>query len=919
MSSIDEASSRRSVGENPAANGGNDVHPLWTRPPSQAQVVQTWQMIVDQWDKLHKKHSRSKQDFFVRLLVLIKSVPYLSETLPQDLERIKYLIQLLYEEKTTSLDMQIPYAHACNETRYHENDRIRGLQSEIDVLKEKLKVCANPCNETCDENAIIRRLKAEVRMLNEKIEKIKVCVNPCDETHNDDIQQLKASIERHEEGAKLREELAELREALNEEKTKLRDELHAEKTKLQKELSTEVLKQLHKDHKEETMLREELHEKESELRIYVRSTCEAHMLVDIDLQCLSGLSQSESSTLSKSAVGAACHSEPRTGTGTQRNNADCLKSVKLTGFTDGSAFEDLFHLDKESDEIVKRFNENFQKAFADANKTYIPVQYDTEQYDEYITGLQTLGEQFWYSNSNTSAHVPTPNSSEVQAIQPYLRTFLQELIFMLSHERKLVTHDVLQIPAVQPEPSLIVGSSPLAKKPKSTSPPKIMLSDRTIPVSGPGHKRIVDITLVSVARHILEFCVGGLEVAVEVKTFCTRKAGPQKLISTARDQVISHMAKQVAVGYSFAGVGRNAQATGVILTPTCVVILQLRLVCVGTKDVHLELAETACLPLLSRKNYRKWIAEVKGHVKDVEVHNRELYGSTSTEDEVPAGIVALAKLITTSRKNLFACSPCDPSTTVSSGSVSLELDQMIGFGAFASVYSCLGVHQKTVVKISRNGGTNELTKELEVLNELRSECQTMVPNVLPLSDPRILVAGVERPIKALWLEPCAISMQWALANNWTTLSRIRNETIDCLAYVHRKGFAHNDISPKNIMIHPRTHHALLIDFGLAAPLRTEIVGFRGNVLYAHRSLFYQDKVWKCNKENDLASLALSLAVISNDGVCLWRPPRSLFMSDCHVMDAWATDRRIHALRQLSDANLSSWQLTLWCHDSERRS
>jgi Protein kinase domain len=251
------------------------------------------------------------------------------------------------------------------------------------------------------------------------------------------------------------------------------------------------------------------------------------------------------------------------------------------------------------------------------------------------------------------------------------------------------------------------------------------------------------------------------------------------------------------------------------------------------------------------------------------------------------------------------------------GSVSLKLDRMIGFGAFASVYACNGDHENTVLKMSRRGEMDELTQESKVLNALRSECQTMVPNLLPLLDPHILVAGVVRPIKALWLEPCAVSVPCALANNWTSLTRIRSEIIDCLTYVHNKGFAHNDIAPKNIMIHPQTRRAMLIDFGLAALLDSDIVGFRGNFLYAHRSIFayHPCKVWKCNRENDLASLALSLAVISNDGVCSWRPPSSPFTSDRHVMDAWATGRSTRALTQLRSANLLNRQLELWCIDS----
>jgi Protein kinase domain len=896
MSSFHRASKRRSEGEQAEAMAAETdqhvdreaVQREFTTRVTQAEVVKTWQAIQDNWDKLNE--DPDQQDFHQLLLNVTRSIPHLSEEWKRALQRLEYLINLL-------------------EAKNIENQTLRASSS----------------NEIRDGE--IQRLKAEIKSLEEDIksreEDIKLPEEDSTPEESDANGHLAEKLNWREQ-IKLRDQLRDQEKNLG----RLRDEMRNEEIKLRNEEN----KLRDEMRNEETKLRNDLNKEKSKLFHHVRSTREAHKDVDSDLRYLS-FSQSESSakiwcTADATSGIAGCQPER-----TPRTLKTEITFAKLACFTDGNEF---FRLDKKFRKILCQFNSSFQHAFMNAKSVCVFRVQGEHEYKTYLAGLEAFGQQLCCPrvNSNSSANIPSPTSAEVWGAQPYLLVFLQELRFAFSQGGQQEASDAA--PIVQPsltsplvatsEPSLTEESTPLEQMPASSSPSKIVLFNRKVRCVQGEHERIVDVSIAPVARHLLEFRVDAPEIAVEIKTFCTKGDGPQSLIKTAREQVLSRLAKQVDVGFNFAGIGMDTQATGVVLTPSCVEILQLRVVDVGTKNVKLKVLKTGCLPLLSRENYDVWIAGVmkdkmyKTHWKEVNDHTSELYGSTmSTVDGVPAGLEALASLFTTSRKYLFSVSPIKPSTTtVSSGSVSIELESMIGFGAFASVYACHGEHRNTVLKVSRHGEMAELLQESEVLKALGSG-SNFHPTVRSLLDPCVQMAGLELPIKALWLEPRAINIQWALANNWTTLSKIGRELINCLAHVHNKGFAHNDISPKNIMVHPQTRHAMLIDFGLAAPLRTDIVGFRGNVLYAHRSIFAFYGVstkWICNTGNDEASLALSLAVISNNGVCPWRPPRKFWLSNSGRMDTWATERWEIASDQLHEAGLLADPWKGWCSSSK---
>ena len=89
-----------------------------------------------------------------------------------------------------------------------------------------------------------------------------------------------------------------------------------------------------------------------------------------------------------------------------------------------------------------------------------------------------------------------------------------------------------------------------------------------------------------------------------------------------------------------------------------------------------------------------------------------------------------------------------------------------------------------------------------------------------------------------------------------------------------------DVSPNNMMFKESTQTPFLVDFGIAAGKDEALKGFYGTRLYAHSFIFlqYPRKEWKSKPKNDYTSLALSMATLSNNGKCPWKPT-ALFAPD----------------------------------------
>ena len=384
--------------------------------------------------------------------------------------------------------------------------------------------------------------------------------------------------------------------------------------------------------------------------------------------------------------------------------------------------------------------------------------------------------------------------------------------------------------------------------------------------------------------------------------------GSEKLIRGARDQILSHCAKHLGVSFNFAGMGIDSRATGVVINPACVIILQLRLVQMGTKEVKLVLLETDYLPLLSEENFDVWATLGGSNSKAIREFKKRLYPTSAIATDVPAGLVALAKLMTTSRRDLVGPRPFQSET----------LGEMLGFGSFGTVWEYKHTEKKNqVIKLSRYGAKSGLDYEAKVLRELdcRSGC---IPRWVRSDDLEVVIGGVSVALPALVMEPRGISIEMELAqmtegeSQQTRLVSIGKELVHALSFIHEKGFHHHDVSPKNIMFNSSTGKTFLIDFGLAAKKNEKLYGFYGTTLYAHSSIFrmYPRKPWTSMPEYDYTSLALSMAVLSENGrKCPWK---QFSPKETDGFDYWKRERSNTAWNCLKGADFDEAVWKKWC-------
>jgi len=86
-----------------------------------------------------------------------------------------------------------------------------------------------------------------------------------------------------------------------------------------------------------------------------------------------------------------------------------------------------------------------------------------------------------------------------------------------------------------------------------------------------------------------------VEIPVEDKAGEQQGVNPETLLQQCTNQVLSRLAEHAGIGFGF---GVDTHATGVILTPAYVKIIQLRLREMGTPEVKLLHLETKCMPLV---------------------------------------------------------------------------------------------------------------------------------------------------------------------------------------------------------------------------------------------------------------------------------------------------------------------------------
>ena len=512
-------------------------------------------------------------------------------------------------------------------------------------------------------------------------------------------------------------------------------------------------------------------------------------------------------------------------------------------------------LDSKLYEELKKINSNFQDYVSSATlltKKEGGIEGFVNTFEKCLQSSSEVA-----SNHVEKTYYPGIEAEEVACVKPFLKGLLCALGNMAS-EADWDTNNL--------------SDSQLS--PTKSSPTKSnVLSKPIISPTDKRRKRIPNKLFSANSRYILLFRDDCIEIPLEMKPGKRRNMSSSDLLKECKNQILGHLAKHVSVGFNFMEIGIDTKATGVIITPCCVEFVQLCLENIGTPAARLAIYETGPLPLLSLDNFLKWkgkeisstakenVPTQKKKAKIETAYTAFGYDKAVTATDVPLGLVALANLMTMERKDLMG------------HSAQFELKEkkadlhLLAWGSFSLIYKCQAQDQEEpcVKKISRYAFKKVLDNEKKVLQELRD-----VSHVVTLQDTdhvNIKIGTVFEKVPSLTLTPLGLKIEIYLLNvknngTFDLSKRIKDmgaKLRTALASIHEKKYVHNDISPKNIIVHKDEPY--LIDFGIASRTDRQIKGFRGTPHFTAKTIFmkYPGKSWTSKSHFDFCAFALSMA------------------------------------------------------------
>ena len=460
-------------------------------------------------------------------------------------------------------------------------------------------------------------------------------------------------------------------------------------------------------------------------------------------------------------------------------------------------------------------------------------------------------------NKDQKYYAPGPRSHEKDGTQPIFQLLLRE-----------------------------IGACWEGRQSKGRSPVKgDVHAEALIPGTNLRPKRYVDFVLQKFVRWDPVLFDDILTTPMEVKPLFRKGISPLTLWDEARDQVLSHLAKQIFVGFNFAGYGVPCHATGIVGNIAAIQIYHLRYESVGTPEACLKLYISRKLPLLQKDCFEKWISKhsqqdsYKYPEKLLENFRNELYSTekpsdkVSRESTVPEGIRALFNLVDMPSRHLYG--------------LSIEthgkfLGNQVGTGAAAVVFRRRddeGKECKSVVKVSRFGIKNHIDNERQFLSQLQEARHKNISFLVKDSEINrkmsvdITLGSVPVAMPAIEIGPLGtpVTQLISLTNEIDDrLKKIHNDIRGALAFLHDKCIVHLDVNPKNIIIVSagnEKERAILIDFTIAQEKEAKIKGFVGTPVYSHREIFechlHSRKIWTAQPKHDYAGLGYTLAFLAN--------------------------------------------------------
>jgi len=197
-----------------------------------------------------------------------------------------------------------------------------------------------------------------------------------------------------------------------------------------------------------------------------------------------------------------------------------------------------------------------------------------------------------------------------------------------------------------------------------------------------------------------------------------------------------------------------------------------------------------------------------------------------------------------------------------------RVDEPIAEGGFGKTYkgTHLTVNAPVCIKhCSEISATDAaiLIEEALAMWDLRHFAIPAVRNLLKLDDGSL--ALVMSYIEGPTLEQVIEKQQATTRKRFDPehVAWILERLLNVLSYMHRHGVVHGDIKPQNIIIQPRSHTVVMVDFGLAAIKPTRTTGSKGYTeLFAPPE---QERGRPLLPQTDFYSLAMTMLFALNGG------------------------------------------------------
>lgn len=464
---------------------------------------------------------------------------------------------------------------------------------------------------------------------------------------------------------------------------------------------------------------------------------------------------------------------------------------------------------------------------------------------------------------------------------------------------------------------------------------KHVTHEPTIKKRGNGVIHRVDFVVTLAEEYIYAILPAMLGVPIEVNPITRKNSNVDKLLLGAQNQVIGRLAKRAISSFGLGGIGEDCKVFGLELNMGSVSVIVLELSGVGTADVKVTTQRTKRMPLFDKETREKIFGQ---NAKDVEA-------SLETEEQkgMPAGFCLLARtlmsvqhelgtsLVSNSKGDDRGLPMRSKNSDVTS---SIEFGQFLGSGAFSHVLEVKNVVEGTnnvdVLEIGKvvQGYSNvdifikvpkshelrkSLEKEAEVLQHLSQHRH--IPQLYDPDDPiKILDFEIRCEISKL---PCLLlrgligkpTSQRKDAWGNKDLEEICLKVYDALKHAHKKGWAHLDVRPANIIARAKLDdrppgdrlEVMLIDWGCAYRNDKKVKGFVGCLPYAHDELFGPSKEWQPRLDHDLASLAYSVISLSLGSI-----PWAGYLNHLSVTDHYMKRRHEMASATL-EGSFNEWR------------